>query len=157
MLTYVQVAHELSHQNNNISENLRWITHGPRFKVIKYQGYSVNKCRYHVKGKDDQRVHQNSGVRIIANTMQIASSKDKNPTVSNMSFYGVIQELWDLNYNKFKISIFKCDLVDSGNGTKVDELGFLVDLNKIGHKSDQFILASQAKQIFYIQDPVDER
>ena len=36
---------------------------------------------------------------------------------------------------------------------KVDNLGFiLVDLNRVGHKSDSFILASQAKQVFYMKD-----
>ncbi|BBG94565.1 hypothetical protein Prudu_002878 [Prunus dulcis] len=36
---------------------------------------------------------------------------------------------------------------------KVDELGFtLVDLSKIGHRNDQFVLASQVKQIFFVDD-----
>ncbi|KAA0041989.1 transposase [Cucumis melo var. makuwa] len=35
----------------------------------------------------------------------------------------------------------------------VDELGFtIVDLKRIGHKSDSFILVTQAKQVFYVQD-----
>ncbi|TYK14460.1 transposase [Cucumis melo var. makuwa] len=39
------------------------------------------------------------------------------------------------------------------SGVKVDELGFtIVDLKRIGHKSDSFILATQAKQVFYVQD-----
>ena len=33
----------------------------------------------------------------------------------------------------------------------------LVDLKRIGYKSDSFILASQAKQIFFIEDPSDSR
>ncbi|BBH02216.1 RNA-binding protein [Prunus dulcis] len=38
---------------------------------------------------------------------------------------------------------------------KVDELGFtLVDLSKIGHRNDQFVLASQVKQIFFVDDPM---
>ncbi|TYK01038.1 transposase [Cucumis melo var. makuwa] len=46
-----------------------------------------------------------------------------------------------------------CDWVDNRSGVKVDELGFtIVDLKRIGHKSDSFILATQAKQIFYVQD-----
>ncbi|RVW64870.1 hypothetical protein CK203_066167 [Vitis vinifera] len=44
------------------------------------------------------------------------------------------------------------------NGVKVDEFGFtLVDLSKIGHKSDPFILATQAQQVFYVEDQVDPR
>ncbi|TYK11037.1 transposase [Cucumis melo var. makuwa] len=46
-----------------------------------------------------------------------------------------------------------CDWVDNKSGVKVDELGFtIVDLKRIGHKSDSFILATQAKQVFYVQD-----
>ncbi|KAA0067958.1 transposase [Cucumis melo var. makuwa] len=46
-----------------------------------------------------------------------------------------------------------CDWVDNRSGVKVDELGFtIVDLKRIGHKSDSFILATQAKQVFYVQD-----
>lgn len=46
----------------------------------------------------------------------------------------------------------------SSNGLKVDEFGFtLVDLRRIGHKNDPFILASQAKQVFYVEDQVDRR
>ncbi|TYK04872.1 transposase [Cucumis melo var. makuwa] len=49
---------------------------------------------------------------------------------------------------------------NSGNsgGVRIDELGYtLVDLNRVGHKSDSFILASQAKQVFYVEDPSDVR
>ncbi|KAA0060290.1 transposon protein, putative, CACTA, En/Spm sub-class [Cucumis melo var. makuwa] len=46
-----------------------------------------------------------------------------------------------------------CDWVDNRSGVKVDELGFtIVDLKRIGHKSDSFILDTQAKQVFYVQD-----
>ncbi|KAA0032196.1 transposase [Cucumis melo var. makuwa] len=39
------------------------------------------------------------------------------------------------------------------SGVKVDELGFtIMDLKRIGHKSDSFILATQTKQVFYVQD-----
>ncbi|KAA0065831.1 uncharacterized protein E6C27_scaffold37G001390 [Cucumis melo var. makuwa] len=46
-----------------------------------------------------------------------------------------------------------CHWVDNRSGVKVDELGFtIVDLKRIGHKSDSFILATQAKQVLYVQD-----
>ena len=67
--------------------------------------------------------------------MQIASAKDKNPMLGDMCFYGVVTDIWDLDYNMFNICVFKCDWVDITNGVKVDELGFtLVDLSKIRHK-----------------------
>ncbi|TYK04276.1 transposase [Cucumis melo var. makuwa] len=46
-----------------------------------------------------------------------------------------------------------CDWVDNRSGIEVDELGFtIVDLKRIGHKSDSFILATQEKQVFYVQE-----
>ena len=37
-------------------------------------------------------------------------------------------------------------------------MGFtLVDLNRVGHKSDSFILASQAKPVFYTPDQLDPK
>ncbi|CAL9006080.1 unnamed protein product [Prunus brigantina] len=107
------------------------------------------------KAQDDVRTTQNSGVYLLAHTMQVASAKDKNPILSNMGFYGVIQEIWDLDYQKFTIPVFRCDWIDSASGLVVDELGFtLVDLSKIGHRNDQFVLASQVKQVFFVDDPM---
>lgn len=88
----------------------------------------------------------------MAKTMQVSSSKDKNPIVSDMSFFGVIQEIWELDYVITKVVIFKCDWVESQNGVKEEDGFTLVDLKKIGHKSEPFILASQAKQVFYVED-----
>ncbi|KAL0533295.1 hypothetical protein IC582_030108 [Cucumis melo] len=121
--TWVALALEVP--KNSITPSLRWIAHGPSPDVTTYSGYIINGYYYHTKRRDDTRRVQNSGVSITATTMQVSSSKDKNPVMSDMTFYEV----------------------------KVDELGFtMVDLKRIGHKSDSFILATQAKQVFYVQD-----
>lgn len=78
--------------------------------------------------------------------MQISSAKEKNLVLSDMTFYGVIQEIWELDYNQIRVALFKCDWVQNHGGVKEDELGFTsVDLRRIGYKSDSFIMASQAK------------
>ena len=126
--------------------------------MSKYNGYIINGCRYHKKERDELRITQNSGVSVVAATMQIASAKDKNPIFGELCFYGVIINIWDLDYTLFRIQVFKCDWVDTNNDIKVDELGFtLVDLTKVAFKSNSFILASQAKQVFYIQDQLEPR
>ncbi|CAL8073344.1 unnamed protein product [Prunus armeniaca] len=72
-----------------------------------------------------------------------------------MGFYGVIQDIWDLDCQKFTITVFRCDWIDSTSSLVVDELGFtVVDLSKIGHRNDQFIMASQVKQVFFVDDPM---
>jgi len=41
---------------------------------------------------------------------------------------------------------------------RTDNVGFtLVDLKKLGYHNDPFIMVEQAKQVFYVQDPCDER
>ncbi|TYK30420.1 transposase [Cucumis melo var. makuwa] len=51
-----------------------------------------------------------------------------------------------------------CEKDRKHGGVRIDELGYiLVYLNRVGHKSDSFILASQAKQVFYVEDPSDVR
>ena len=41
---------------------------------------------------------------------------------------------------------------------QTDDVGFtLVDLKKLTYQNDPFIMAEQAKQVFYVQDPCDER
>ena len=137
---------------------MKWISHGPSPSVITYSSYVMNGIRYNTEHRDGVRNVQNSGVCLVANTMQISSAKDKHPIVTNMSFYGVIQEIWELNYINFKIIMFKCNWVDSVSGVRTDELGFtLVNLKRIGHKTDSFIPASQEKQVFFLEDPSDSQ
>ena len=43
-------------------------------------------------------------------------------------------------------------------GLRQDKMGFtLVDLQRIGYKDEPFILAAQARQVFYVEDPNDSR
>ena len=99
-----------------------------------------------------------SGVSLVAMTMQVTGYKDKNPVFADMCYYGVITEIWQLDYHMFKIPVFKCDWVDNNKGIKVDELGFtLVELGRNYHKTDSFILASQVKQVFYVEDQLDSK
>ncbi|KAL0553560.1 hypothetical protein IC582_007458 [Cucumis melo] len=149
---------ELEVGNTRVSDNLRWIAHGPLPFVITYNDYAINGCLYYTKSYEKDRSVQNSGDDLVVKTMLVSSSKDKNSVIGDMSFYGVIQEIWELNYNTFNVPVFKCDWVQNNGGVRIDELGYvLIDLNRIGHKSDSFILASQAKQVFYVEDPSDVR
>ena len=41
---------------------------------------------------------------------------------------------------------------------QTDDFGFtLVDLKKLAYQNEFFIMEEQAKQVFYVQDPCDER
>ncbi|VVA41576.1 PREDICTED: transposon, partial [Prunus dulcis] len=154
VLPYIEFKVNLRKTIMAYQKILRWLAAGPNMAVPLYRSYLIKGIKFNIKAQDDVRTTQNSGVYLLAQTMQVASAKDKNPILSNMGFYGVIQEIWDLDYQKFTIPVFRCDWIDS-SGLVVDELGFtLVDLSKIGHRNDQFVLASQVKQIFFVDDPM---
>ncbi|KAM6581203.1 hypothetical protein CsatA_004977 [Cannabis sativa] len=149
---------KLNEPNHGVSDVLSRIALGPTFAVAKHEAYIVRGKRFHTKSRDDAREVQNSGIRIVAENMHFASAKDRNPILGTMTYYGVIEEIWELNYFAFRIPLFKCSWVDNNVGVKTDELGFtLVDLSKRGSKNDPFIMASQAAQVFYISDPANDK
>ncbi|KAI5352661.1 hypothetical protein L3X38_005552 [Prunus dulcis] len=102
-----KVQSELEEDNHGVSENLRWLAAGPNMAVPLYRSYLIKGIKFNIKAQDNVRTTQNSGVYLLAQTMQVASAKDKNPILSNMGFYGVIQEIWDLDYQKFTIPVFR--------------------------------------------------
>lgn len=74
----------------------------------------------------------------------------------DISFYKVINEIWELNYTEFRVSLFKFDWAESSNGVKVYDFGFtLVNLNKRGHLNDILVIDTSVDQIFYVHDLVD--
>lgn len=54
--------------------------------------------------------------------------------------------------------VFGCKWVENNNGVKVDDHGFIkVDFNRVGYRDEPFILPSQARQVFYVTDPANEK
>ena len=108
----MQIQSELSMEFHQVSENLRWISLGPTTMAIKHDGFIVNGYRFSTKARDDVRVTQNSGVCIVAKTLQFSSACDKKPFYGDMKFYGVIQEIWELDYRDFRMAMFKYNWVE---------------------------------------------
>ena len=133
----------LGEENHGVSTELKRISFGASVHVIKHHAYIVGGKRFHTKSRDDARMVQNSGVSIVAEAMHFASAKDNNPVAGTMTYYGVVEEIWELDYSLFQIPLLKCSWVDNNVGVRIDELGFtLVDLSKKGHKNDPFIMAT---------------
>ena len=54
--------------------------------------------------------------------------------------------------------MFKCKWVNNKRGVRVDDDGFtLVNFSTHGYVSEPFILATQANQVFFVEDPKDPR
>ncbi|GKA01362.1 hypothetical protein Tco_0674027 [Tanacetum coccineum] len=150
-----EVERELAISKESVSETVRWISYGPRATVVKYDAYNINGYTFRTKCHDG-KVYQNSGVSVEAIDLHISKEV---ATTRQAFYYGVLQEIWVLDYRFRQIPLFKCDWVNHrAGGVKRDNLGYtLVDLNNLGHKVDPFILASQARQVFYVKDQIDKK
>ena len=89
--------------------------------------------------------------------MHFSTSKDTNPVLGSMAYYGFIEEIWEVDYTKFSVPVFKCKWVGNKSGVKIVESGFtLVDFQKIGYRDEPFIMVQQASQVFYVKDLTSE-
>jgi hypothetical protein len=131
------------------SEYLKKLARGPIFTVVTYQGYDINGYMFYTEQQDKKSTYQNSGVYVDAYD---AMDQDKN------MYYGQIQEIWELDFHDFKISLFRCNWVDATRGLVQDKYGFIsVDINCQGYKSKPFMLAKYVTQVFYVPDITNKR
>lgn len=139
---------------------------GPQKAAKRFKGYIINGFRFHTKEREINRKTQNSGVVITASTSSYASAKDKKPITGDVTYYGILTDIIELNYYEhFKVVLFKCDWANvhsQRKGVKKDNYGFtLVNFSRLLFNGNQvsdepFILATQAKQVFYVQDPIEK-
>jgi hypothetical protein len=116
---------------------------------VTYQGYDINGYMFYTEQQDKKSTYQNSGVYVDAYD---AMDQDKN------MYYGQIQEIWELDFHGFKISLFRCNWVDATRGLVQDKYGFIsVDINRQGYKSKPFMLAKYVTQVFYVLDITNKR
>ncbi|QHO20324.1 uncharacterized protein DS421_11g336990 [Arachis hypogaea] len=94
-------------------------------------------------------------------------SNGKNPiiVVSDNTYYGKVVDMIELDYfDKLRVVLFKCIWVDTtlNKGIKIDQFGIIsVNFSNLIHTSDNetdepFILATDARMVYYVDDPVDE-
>ena len=138
-------------KKENISKELEVLAMGPNRAAKKFSGYVINGCRYHTKSRDAKCTTQNSGVFLTALTTSFASSKDQNPLVGDVNYYGAIEDILEVDYwGGFSVVFFKCCWYQEER----DLYGLIrVNLNRFCQKSDPYVMASQVTQVFYIEDP----
>ncbi|KAL4561837.1 hypothetical protein LXL04_034017 [Taraxacum kok-saghyz] len=130
-----------------------WLAKGPSPTSKRYHGYYVNGYRFHTKSRDARCHTKNSGVSITALTPSFASSRDKNPAVGNVDYYGRILDILELDYwSQFKVALFRCEWYQLEKG----KYGLTcVNFNKFCSSNDPFVMPSQVHQVFYVPDPVE--
>ena len=133
---------------------IKELSRGPNSIAKRYSGYLINGYRFHTKRRDARQKTQNSGVTLVALTTSFASSKDSNLVDANLTYYGRINDIVEIDYyGYFKVVLFRCDWYEVGE----DIYGLTyVYFNKKCYQEEPFILASQAHQCFYVQYPFDQ-
>ncbi|XP_073108719.1 uncharacterized protein [Elaeis guineensis] len=131
------------------SEDLLSLAVGP-FKIVhRYGTYIVNRFRFHARDRVIRRKSQNSGVLVKA-----------DDTSADKEYYGVLEDIFELLYvgNK-KVVLFKChwwDVGRLGRGYRIDNYGYIsINIHGSLNTNEPFVLASQAQQVFYVEDLVD--
>ena len=69
-----------------------------------------------------------------------------------MTYYGFIEEIWELDYGRLKAALFCCLWVWLEEITTNRKEFTTVDLTKTAYRDDPFVLAKDVMQIFYVGD-----
>lgn len=120
-----------SYYEEGMDEVVVQLGNGLQHLVATYQGYNINGYTFY--------------------TMEFSGADhEARCRIAKDSYYGVIQEIWELKYDSIIVPLFKCRWVDNQQGVKVDNYGFTIfDLSTNGYVSEPFILAKQATQVFF--------
>jgi hypothetical protein len=123
------------------ADTIKRLASSPSTQITTWQGYDINGYRFHTKEKGKKSAAQNSGVRYEGIDESTGKSR---------KYYGVIQDIWELDYGgNLHITAFRCQWVKP-TGFFVDEYGLTtVELQSVGYKDDQWVLASEVAQVAY--------
>ncbi|GJS53394.1 zinc finger, CCHC-type containing protein [Tanacetum coccineum] len=117
---------------------------GPTWTPISINSCVVDGVRYVVHSRDERRTTQNSGIC--------------SPGPDGEMYYGQLQEILEFKYFLFKVVLFRVKWFDTRNqGRKVKRLVLRNNMTQIdtraeAFKDDQYILVTQVKQVFYLED-----
>nr|DAA02097.1 TPA_exp: transposase [Oryza sativa] len=130
--------------NETINQQLAFLARGPSGSIATFQGYEINGYTFYTRAQDMKSMNQNSAVRIDA----------MGHDGTTGTYYGAIEDIWELDYGPLKVPLFRCQWVRlTGGGVMIDDSGMTtVDLNKVGYSDEPFVLANDVTQVFYVKD-----
>ena len=144
-----------------VSKHILSLSHGPNTSITCYKGYIVNGFKFHKKEQEKGKKTQNSGVIVTEEVSSFVSARDTNPISGHVSYYSVLSDIVELHYlSGNRVILFKCDwwdVINIGKGIKKDEYGFVcLNFERTICINEPFVLASQTKQVFYVQNSNEE-
>lgn len=134
-----------SSESSLATDDLYALAVGPDRRVNRYSGCIVNGIRFHTEEREQTLRTQSSGVVVRG-----------EHRLQETDFYGVLKDIIELKYIDDKsVFLFKCDWWNVGNnktGIHVDQHFTSVNISKKCYEDDSFVLATQARQCFYVSD-----
>ena len=76
---------------------LRKLVDGPKGNVRTWHRYDIKKYSFYTKSQDDKSTVQNNGISLKTESQYFATVNDDNPHLASMPYFGVIEEIWELN------------------------------------------------------------
>ena len=132
-------------QSREATDELYSLACGQDNQVHTYTGCIVNGVRFHTKDRDDRRITQNS-------VICVSGEHDGE----EVDFYGILSNVIVLNYILvYKVILFRCSWFDTNQKKKKikhDHNFTSIQVSSTWYKNDPFILATQAQQVFYLDD-----
>ena len=133
-----------------ITDEIRNLAAGPLFTVTRYQAMDINGYTFYTMAQDKKSIYQNSGVRVRA----VVDDSHDDDDMETDTYYGQIEEIWELDYVGLKVALFWFRWVTNGKrAVSKDKYGYVsVDLRVFGYKTEPFVFAKDVEQVFYLPD-----
>nr|GEZ99097.1 hypothetical protein [Tanacetum cinerariifolium] len=127
----------------NESSELFALACGPSQTPISVNSCVVNGVRFVVHSRDERRTTQNSGIC--------------SPGLDEEMYFGQLEQILEFSYLSFKTVLFRVKWFDTGNKGRIQNFVIRNNITQIkangeAFKNDQYILATQVKQCFYLED-----
>jgi hypothetical protein len=101
----------------------------------------INGYMFYTMTQDKKSVYQNSGVHVRT---VVDDNHDDDDDTETDTYYGQIEEIWELDYVGLKVALFQCRWVINGKrAVSKDKYGHVsVDLRVFGYKNEPFVFAT---------------
>jgi hypothetical protein len=87
-----------------IADEIRNLAAEPLFTVTRYEGMDINGYTLYTMTQYKKSVYQNSGVRVRA---VVDDSHDDDGDTEIDTYYGQIEDIWELEYVGLKVALFR--------------------------------------------------
>ena len=131
-----------------MSDELKSVSQGFDLEVMKYEKYDVNGFRFHTETHQKGRANPKT-----INTGVFTKGLDE------YDYYGRLQSVYELTFNRANVQlnlvVFKCHWFDPRGGQRNTKSIGLVEVrpSTTYSGSDVYIVAHQAKQVYYLPYP----